>query len=125
MKFVKGPAVVLDPSGRAPLAGSVSFATDVPTRAAVDFSDSAHDWTAPARNDFATEHEILVLGMRPASRTRVRVTACDANGQTIEAPEPLEIRTEPLPAMFPPIEIRHSEPSRREPGISLFTLRKG
>lgn len=125
MRFVRGPELVVNPSGRAPLAAELRFATDAPSRAAVEVEvDGGRRWRVPTESGSATEHAVAVLGMPPERRALVRVSASDGAGATVEA-QPLELCTGALPDGFPPLEIRRCEASRRAPGVSFFIVRPG
>ena len=119
--FTSPPVLTPNPSGRVPLAASVVFQTDVPTRVSILIS-------APggyvfrennAEPDYRTDHDVMVLGALPNTASLVHVIITDQGGQqTVSAPLPFQ--TPPLPADFPPIDAEIVDPAMAEPGFTLI-----
>ncbi len=117
------PDIVVNPSGNAPLAAVMKFQTDmpaVPTRVDIEGgtnSDLKHS------DKFATEHEVLVLGLKPGKTQTVTIGLVNETGQT-GATQPVSVTTSPLPDYFPPLEITVRKPEKMEPGYSLIPYMK-
>lgn len=107
-------------SPQVPLAGSVVAATSRPARLTVEVSDGASTWHAPTPPDFALEHDLPVLGLKPGREYTLTATA-HADGETLAA-APLQFRTQALPSDFPTLQVVTSELSRMEPGVTLCTV---
>lgn len=114
-----GPAFT--PATNAPLAGRLSLATDVDSRVSVSVSDGVGSWT---RNfhDFSRTHSIPLAGFKPDRTNKVMVTVFDEAQNSLTAAQPLIFVTPPLPADFPHGVVLHSDPSKMEPGYTLFTI---
>ena len=128
-----GPPVASDltltpnPNPNAPLAGILTFTSDRPVVPTLFIDDGEHQQTVTPDEEPRTEHETLVLGLRPARRHTVTVTIRDERGrESVLAPleplEPLEIVTPPLPDDFPPIVVTHRRPAAMEPGVTMFSV---
>ncbi len=112
-----------NPSGRVPLSAVCRFKTDKPARAEVLLSDGEETTTIASGADYVTEHEIAVLGFRPGREYTVRVRAVgERGGEAVSLP--MEIAMDPLPAEFPPVDLKVSRPRRMEPGITLLPIVK-
>ena len=94
----------LNPSGRTPLAGSLSFATDQPARATLVISDGEHTMTVTPSEDYDTEHELMVLGLRPGRANSIAVRLENRRGQE-GPPATLQVEMPPLPQGLPPVEV--------------------
>ena len=118
--IIRDLSLVPNPNRRVPLAAIFRFATDRPTRALIIVSDADRTGEiGPQTAYFATEHELVVLGLRPNRRHTVRVVVEDGDGNETRS-EGIEFTTAPLPRDFPPIDIRISRPGRMEPGVTLI-----
>ncbi len=122
--FTEPPIFVLNPSGYAPLAGQVRFATNIPSRAEIVISDGDRTWALPQSDAFASHHELTVLGMRPGRAHWLSVSALDEDGNRIDGEEVIEFATDPLPEDFPPLDLRVADRARMAPGVTMFGLRK-
>ena len=75
-----GPPVASDltltpnPNPNAPLAGILTFTSDRPVVATLFIDDGEHQQRVTPDEEPRTEHETLVLGLRPARRHTVTVT---------------------------------------------------
>jgi len=108
------------PNEAAPLAPTLGFETDVPTRATVVIADGTRSFEV-AFPDLATDHLHLLLGFRPGRDHTVTVRATRAEGTSITS-APLAFRTAPLPTGFPPITLQLRNAAAMEPGVTLFPL---
>jgi arylsulfate sulfotransferase len=122
-----GPPVASDvtltpnPNPNAPLAGILTFTSDRPVVPTLFIDDGEHQQRVTPNEEPRTEHETLVLGLRPARRHTVTVTIRDERGRE-SVLEPLEIATPPLPDDFPPIVVTHRQPAAMEPGVTMFSV---
>lgn len=118
---VTGPMIIeMNPSGRAALAGIARFTTDQPTRATITISDDAgHSFGASSGEEFAAEHEIMLLGFRPDRTHNVVLTLESEDGSETQAAT-VSIKSPELPPSTPPIEVTASAPDAIEPGFTLI-----
>lgn len=107
------------PSQSVPLAAQVTFTTDRPTTVVLEFDDGERRWAVDTGQPATTTHVVPVLGMRPDRTHGIRVIVTDQDERTATS-DALEVTTDPLPVDFPPIDVRVSEPSRMEPGVTLL-----
>ncbi len=119
--IIEGLTLDPRPSESVPLAAQVTFETNRPTTVALLFDDGDRTWTSDLGLSSQTRHVVPVLGMRPGRTHQVRVVVTDQDGLTATS-ELLAITTDPLPELFPPIDVRISEPERMEPGVTVFSL---
>lgn len=115
--FVGSPAVVQ--SSTAPLARSIRLSTNVPTRIKTTLiSSSGHSFSIEFP-DFATAHDLVLLGLRPDSAYQLSVLATTPQGLETNWNALDPIVTDPLPDEFPTISLLHAEPAKMG---SLYTL---
>jgi arylsulfate sulfotransferase len=113
----------MNPSGRTPLAGLIRFTTDQPTRATLTIIDGEHTSTVTPNDAFVTDHELMVLGLRPGRLNTVEVSVENERGESGETAS-VDVTTEPLPDYFPPIDVTLSRPARMEPGFTVLPLNR-
>jgi arylsulfate sulfotransferase len=113
--------LVSSPNPNAPLAGLITFSTDRPVVPTLLIDDGSHQQTVTPDNQPTTEHEILVLGLRPDRIHQVMVTIRDEKGRET-ALDTLEIETPSLPEDFPPLKLTHNGPETKEPGVTMFDV---
>ncbi len=113
--------LILNPNENAPLVGILTFKTDKPVVPTLFITDGKNEQTVTPDNEPATNHEILVLGLRPGRVHDVLVTIKSEDGQesTLDS---LQIETPPLPDDFPPIELTTYNPDKMEPGVTMVSL---
>ncbi len=111
------PAVFEQAPG-APLAGTLTFQTDVPTRVRVHVDDGISPWT---RNffEYSTSHQTPLYGFKPYRAYQITVTAIDRFQNEVTG-EPMPYYTSTLPTGFPTINVLTAHPERMEPGYTLF-----
>jgi len=116
--FLSPPGFV--PSTNAPLAGVLHVNTDLPSRVSVSVADGAGVWT---RNffDYGTNHSEPLYGFKPGRTNLITVTVLDQQHRPT-ASAPLTFVTAPLPAEFPAITLKQSQPALMEPGYTLFMV---
>ncbi|MCA9688616.1 MAG: aryl-sulfate sulfotransferase [Nannocystaceae bacterium] len=78
--------------------------------------------TAPAR-----DHEVMILGLLADAEHSFEVAVREVGGAGLELSEDLSLRTDPLPAVFPPVQFAASDPARMQPGVTFLdsTSREG
>ena len=113
------PAIVLNESGMAPLAATVTVETDRATRPVLTVSSTDSSFTVDFVN-FATDHVLPVLGLKANRSYTIDVTLVDDQGRAETLGTPLTVITDPLPDDMPLIEVLHSDPARMEPGFTLL-----
>ena len=122
-----GPPVASDvtltpnPNPDAPLAGILSFTSDRPVVPTLVIEDGEHREDVTPDVEPRTEHETLVLGLRPGRIHTVTVTLRDVRGRETVL-DPLEIETPPLPDDFPPIALTHPRSGALEPGVTMLSI---
>ena len=121
-EFTTPPSIKHDPSGRVSLAAEISFETTVGATVTVIVSGDGSRREIQYMTG-GTTHLLPLLGLKPDREYRIEVMAVDAADGTARAN--LELTTSPLPADFPPVEIRHCDANRREPGVILFSIGRG
>ncbi len=104
---------------RVPLALTARLATDRPARASIVLDDGERPATIERERELATEHECLVLGLRPGTRYAVSARVEDASGRVTLSP-PWEWTTPRLPEGFPALQPTVSRPEHMEPGVTLI-----
>ena len=109
----------MNPSGRAPLAGSLSFVTDQPARATLVISDGEHRTTVTPSDEYVIEHELMVLGLRPARAHTIEVFVENRSSRRSK-PAVVQVETPSLPEGLPPVVVSLSMPSKMEPGLTLI-----
>jgi len=107
-----------NPDPRAPLALIGKLTTDRPAKTRVALDDGERPSTLDRWRDFASERELLVLGLRPATTYRITVEVEDEAGR-IGRCAPWTWTSPPLPAKFPPIHVTVCRPEKMEPGVTL------
>ncbi|HVS12632.1 MAG TPA: aryl-sulfate sulfotransferase [Thermoanaerobaculia bacterium] len=109
------------PNPAVPLVGVLTFTSDRPVVPTLLIEDGERRQTVTPDPEARTEHEIPVLGLRPARTHTVTVTLRDARGRETTL-EPLSIETPPLPDDTPPIAVTVRRPAAMEPGITMIPV---
>ena len=122
--FTAAPTFELNPSGKAPLSGLVTVETVRPCRVEVMVDDGEASRVLPVGDVKATSHRLPVLGLKPARDYVLRVSAIDGAGRRVVHDEGFRFSTAPLPKDLPAIELRHADPARMAPGVTLIGVRK-
>lgn len=118
INIVSGPTFT--PATNAPLAGALQLTTDTESRISVSVLDgSGEPWTLDFY-DFSTNHVIPLLGFKPGRTNMITVSVFDKQRNELTADQPLQFVTTPLPKDFPNLVLLQSDPSRMEPGYTLF-----
>ena len=103
----------------APLAGTLKLSTDVRSRVSVSVNDGYSVWTKHFYN-YDTIHSVPLFGFKPNRTNEITVTVHDPYRNEFTAPNPLSFKTGPLPSDFPTIVLLTNDPSKMEPGYTLF-----
>ncbi len=119
LTFVSNPGFA--PATNAPLAGTLSVTTDVPSRVTVSMSDGTTNWVR-AFHDYSTSHALPLLGFKPSGAYLITVTVTDKHRQSLTAAQPLAFNTPALPGDFPKSVVFASAPDRMEPGYTLTRI---
>ena len=119
-RFLSGPAIVKNPNPVVPLAAIISFTTDVKVSVRFQVTRKQQSRTIDFRQQGQT-FKLPLLGLQPDSAFAIKVTITDALGASVTAPQVLSFTTPPLPANFPPLEVKISKPSEMEPGVILIS----
>jgi len=116
--------LVQNPNPAVPLAGILTFKTDVPAEATITIEAGEKESTVvPPNQKWVREHSLWVLGLRPGKTNKVSLQLRDQSGVTIEV-KAGEIVTEALHDEFPKIELTMSRPRKMEPGITIVPCYK-
>ena len=114
----------MNPTGRVPLAGLLTFTTDQPARATLTIGDGESSTTVTPKEEFGTEHQLMVLGLRAGRTNTVQIRLESENGD-VSQPSVLTIEAPPLPDDFPPITVSLSRPALMEPGYTFMPINSG
>lgn len=101
------------------LAWRLTAATDVPVTVSATVSSEQDEWTVDGEPS-ATDHELLLTGLRANTRYDVALDATDADGQTVT--ETTSFTTSELPADLPPLTVDVSKPGEMADGFTLFNV---
>lgn len=124
LDFTQAPQVKPNPNPRVPLAAVVQFTADAKVKTQLTVSDGKHRWTLDYDRDPA--QGLPVVGMRPNRAHTIGVTIRDSSGKTRKHP-PLQFTTPPLPqeaGEFPPVKVTSTPGVKREPGITVASVRR-
>ncbi len=110
-----------NPNPTVPLAAILSLSTDEPAAVTVRIDDGERTWDATSSDGFATDHSLMVLGMRPGRVHHITAVVSDVSGNLSET-RPLPLEMSPLPDAVPQPEVLISQPNRMEPGVTLFDV---
>src|SRR5262249_974689 len=119
LTLVSGPS--FSPAANAPLAGVLKLTSDVDTRVSVSVDDGQAVWERDFY-DYATTHTVPLFGFKPGRTNQITVTVHDRFRNALAAPQPLAFVTAPLPDSFPNLTVAQSDPTKMEPGYSLFMV---
>ena len=117
--FDQPPELLSNPSGRAPLAAAVVFATGEAVEARLAITDGRNNWQAEFDASVGEEgrYTIPVVGMRPERDHEITLTVTGDGGEPHV--QVWTHTTPPLPANpleFPELDVQVSIPDRMEPG---------
>lgn len=127
IRFEGPPELVVNPSGRVPLAAAIRFQSDQTLRTEVAISDGENTWSARFDSGSATDGEYLipVVGMRPDREHRITLTVEDASGASHEQTFVHQTPALPTnPRNIPPLDVQVAETQRMEPGVLFLSVRR-
>lgn len=104
----------------APLVGIFELETNLPAAGSLEVSGGGEEWVLPLEPASASQRKNL-LGLKPD--TEYAVTARVSHDGAELVTEPLNWRTPALPGNFPKLQLVESDPSRMEPGMTIFDER--
>lgn len=110
--------LTLNPHGRVPLGASLEIATLEPCKVA--YTVAGESELGQAFAEYATNQQIPILGLYPDRDNEVNITLTTEAGEVYRGS--VTVRTAPLPATFPSIEVTKLEQNRMEPGLHLLEL---
>ena len=108
-----------NPNPKVPLAWLCTFKTDVPAQARVALHNGRETQVLPTSTEWLTEHEVVVLGVRPGHEQKLAIKAVDAEGHEAK-PAYLKWDVAPLSREMPKLEVYQSKPTLMEPGITFI-----
>ena len=113
--------LVPNPNKNAPLAGILTFNTDRPVSTTITIDDGMTQQIVQPDDSLKTDHEVLVLGLKPGKLHQITATLKDKNGRELVL-DSLTIETPPMPDDFPSLELVQEKTGEMEPGITMFTV---
>ena len=124
---LKAPAeLVINPSGRVPLAAVVRFESDATLDTTINISDGKNEWGASFGAEAAKDgrYSIPVLGMRPSREHTITITLDEA-GEAVHSQSFSHTTPDlPGPLKFPMLDVKIAEPDRMEPGVTFLSIRR-
>ena len=114
-------SLIANPNPAVPLAAIMRVTTDVPTKLTLNISDAEQNWSVTPSQVMTLNHEVPVLGLKSERIYNVIAVLEDMDGRSIETPAQA-FETPPLPDTFPTPTINVHDPSRMEPGFTLFNV---
>jgi len=118
LEFVVDPTFVGNPTPSVPQAGVLHLETNLPAEVEVMVQGGGEEWTLTLPE--ATQFDHPILGVKPDTAYTLSVAA--SKGDAVVTAGPLAWTSPPLPDDFPTIRATQSEPSRMEPGMTLFSV---
>lgn len=126
-QFTLPPQLVANPNARAPLAAVLTLEADQPVSTQVEMDDGARKWTLSFPLSAGRQIRLPIVGMRPATSHRIKVTLVDASGARATHEALLSFTTPALPQNdfeFPTLRVNRADVARMEPGVTLLTVRR-
>ncbi len=118
LAFIVAPTLRDNERASAPLVAILELETNRPAEFLVTVSGGGEQWTLTLPE--ATSFEEAIVGLKPDTTYSVELDASDGEEHLLAAP--LSWTSPPLPEDFPLLKLVHSEPSRMEPGMTLFNV---
>jgi len=118
---IASASLVGNPNPTVPLAAVMRVTTDSPTHLTLNIDDGERRWSVTPSDEMATSHEVPVLGLRAGRTHTVTATLEGANGRSAET-SAQTFDTPPLPDAFPTPVITARDPSRIQPGVTIFNV---
>ena len=118
---ISNVSIEQNPNPTVPLAAILSLTTDSPTRITLNFDDGERSWSATPSDEYATDHSVPVLGMKPGRTHTITATAEDRGGSSTTS-DAVSYTTPELPDTFPRPTAVVRDADRMEPGVTLFNV---
>lgn len=123
-KYVAEPTFLATTNELFPLTGQLSFETDQLTRMKVVINDgtqsTTNEWTKET-SEYTHTHQVDLFHFKPGRTHSITITALDVFNRPVVS-TPLSWTAPELPALFPEITVKLSNPTLMEPGFTLFNL---
>ena len=108
-------------NARVPLAALMTLTTSEPAVVELRIDDGERSWSVTPSEEAATNHSLMVLGMRSGRMHSVTALARDADGNEAMS-DAASYETPPFPDNFVVPEITVLKPELMEPGVRLIEL---
>ena len=118
---IRDASLIGNPNPAVPLAAIMRVTTNRPTRLTLNISDAEQNWSVTPSQEMTLNHEVPVLGLKSEKTYNVTAVLEDMGGRIAET-SALAFETPPLPDTFPTPVINVRDPSRMEPGVTLFNV---
>lgn len=120
--FLSAPIVSPNSNPAAPLTARLQITSNEPVIVEVGAREVTRTWRFTPTADFATTHDVPLIGFRPDRPHRLTIALRDAAGNRAVWPLGIVFTTPPLPANFPPLTVPTSLPDQMEPGITVASM---
>jgi len=118
-EILKGPiSVQVNPFRRVPLGGLLTFRTEEPCQVEIEVTGNAP--IKKLYDDFEMHHSIPVLGLYADTINTVNIKLVTDKSDIYTGK--IDLKTAPLPAFFPTIEISKIDRKKMEPGFHLVEM---
>lgn len=117
--LIRSASLQNNPDPTVPLAAILHVQTDEPTAVTLDITGPKFP-THVAFRDSRTKHDLPVVGLAPGKTNTVTFTVEGASKRA--ETRTLTIATDPLPDDFPPLNVKMSNLTAMEPGLTLFNV---
>jgi len=114
-------SLVQNPNPTVPMAAVLSLTTNEPAMLTLGFSDGERSWTATPSTEYATNHQVPVVGMRAGVTHTISATLTDEAGNTTEVAAG-NFDVPELPEFYPRPHVVVSQPDKMEPGVNVFNV---
>ncbi|HEY5623591.1 MAG TPA: aryl-sulfate sulfotransferase, partial [Gammaproteobacteria bacterium] len=118
---VSNVSLVANPNPTVPLAAVLRLTTDEPSQLTINFNDGERNWSVALNDEFATSHEVPVIGMRAGREHTITASLQDGEGNETLS-ESMTFETPPLPPEFPTPVVSVHNPDAMQPGVTVFNV---
>lgn len=119
LQFEGSPTFTGNENPFVPQVGILRARTSVPAKLTIEVAGGGEEWKLDISE--STEFEQPILGLKPETEYEVNVVASSGNKERTYGP--LAWTTPPLTTDFPEMEVKRSDPSMMEPGMTLLNAR--
>jgi hypothetical protein len=106
---------------RVPLAAQLTMTTSTHATVELTIDDGERSWSVTPSDAAATDHSLMVLGMRSGRTNTVTAVARDTSGNEVSS-EPVTYDTPPFPDNFVVPDVTVSKPELMEPGVTMIEM---